>query len=256
MEKETQNISIPRLQVKEKDGVKYIDYWLINEINSDIEQYVPFLYHLENAIAGDQITIHINSEGGSIDTANIICSKIATSPAHITVKVEGMCASAATFIMLCDVDEVVFAPYSYVMCHAATCGFYGKMNEIKSYQEFNKIHLKEIITNTYSDFLTPDEIEQLFKGEDFWFTADEAQRRILKKNELRERITKVINHISNINNARITDEINKFYNSDTKEFNINELKKLEKKYFSPKRVKKISNQGDTPEGPSDEVTEY
>lgn len=62
------------------------------------------------------VTIHINSPGGNVTDALAIYSSLRKHSGHVTAIVDGLCASAATIIMLAA-DEVVMAEHSLLMVH-------------------------------------------------------------------------------------------------------------------------------------------
>lgn len=62
------------------------------------------------------VTVHINSPGGSVTDALAIYSILRKHSGRITAIVDGLCASAATIIMLAA-DEVVMAEHSLLMVH-------------------------------------------------------------------------------------------------------------------------------------------
>lgn len=76
-----------------------------------------------------QIDLRINSPGGFIDDALAMFNAIQNHPAHVTAHVEGIAASAASFIAMAA-DVVLIAPHARMMIHDAM-GFvdvFGIMN--------------------------------------------------------------------------------------------------------------------------------
>ncbi len=68
------------------------------------------------AITAPNITVHINSPGGEIFTGIAIYNAIRDHPSKVTVRIEGLAASAASFIAMAG-DEVRMAPHSMMMIH-------------------------------------------------------------------------------------------------------------------------------------------
>lgn len=75
---------------------------------------------LKNIGNAKTINLHINSEGGSVTEAEAIISNIAAKKARVVVNIDGLAASAASFIALMG-DEIRIADGGYVMIHEARC---------------------------------------------------------------------------------------------------------------------------------------
>ena len=106
------------LKVVETDLGKRVDYYLVGEVGF-IEDYIDFLRAIEACRAGDEIVMHINHYGGLLDTALNIFDALIKTDANVKVSIEGMCASAASMIMLAA-NEWEVSPHATVMVHAWT----------------------------------------------------------------------------------------------------------------------------------------
>lgn len=76
------------------------------------------------------IYIHINSNGGDLHAGLGCLDFIKSLNPHIVTIVEGMCASAATFIFLGG-DERRVLPNSYILIHQLGTDFWGKYDDLK-----------------------------------------------------------------------------------------------------------------------------
>lgn len=77
-----------------------------------------------------RIFLHINSYGGSVFAALSTIDTIISSEVPIISIVEGCAASAATLIsVVCHEREIM--PYSFMLIHQISSGFWGKFEEIK-----------------------------------------------------------------------------------------------------------------------------
>ncbi len=65
----------------------------------------------------DEITIRVNSDGGSVSQGLSIVSEMMASPAYIIAKVDGIAASMAA-VVLAAADKVVMNDYAKVMVHS------------------------------------------------------------------------------------------------------------------------------------------
>ena len=69
-------------------------------------------------IKANKITLHINSPGGNVFDGITIYNTIVNHKATVAVIIDGVAASAASFVAMAG-DEVVMAPHSQMMIHEA-----------------------------------------------------------------------------------------------------------------------------------------
>ena len=125
---------------------------------------------------GENVTIHINSNGGDCFTALAIANLISQSPKNITVSIDGICASAATIISGAA-KKVCMAENALMMIHLPSCflaGMYDAVELAKIESALNKV--RDSILLTYEN-KTGLEILFLTKlmNEETWLTAQEAK---------------------------------------------------------------------------------
>lgn len=53
-----------------------------------------------------------------------------------------------------------------------------KGHEMKARQEFIDRHLRIVFTQTYTGFLSEQEIEDVIEGKDIWLSGDEVRERL------------------------------------------------------------------------------
>ena len=164
------------LSIIETPNGKIIDFYLCKTIES-FTQYIPFLRAVEQAKEDDTICIHINCYGGDLDIAFNIIDVLNLSRAHITVSVEGPCASAASMILLAG-DNWRLCPHSYVMVHSWSGWYGGKKHEVDARHDFDEKFMKQIFKDIYKNFMTEDEIARCLAGEDFYFDPVETSQRL------------------------------------------------------------------------------
>lgn len=125
----------------------------------------------ENAI--DEIRLRINSPGGEVWEALAIMSNLRDFDAKIVAQVDGIAASAASFIA-CAADETVMAPNTQLMIHDAWGLCIGNADDMKSTGDLlNKI--SDNIADIYATKAggTTADWRDVMKGE-AWYNADEA----------------------------------------------------------------------------------
>jgi len=210
------------------DGIKIIDYYLIDEITG-VGDYLDFLREVESARDCDIIRVHIDSVGGLVHTGLQLRNALLNTNATVNIYVEGQCLSAATYVMLAG-DYIEFAPFSIMMIHAMNYGSAGKFNDVKSHTKFTEPWFEDMTQKIYKDFLTNEEIERVLKGEELWFSAEDAQVRIDKKVEKNRRISSLIDAISEKWKKKMSDEIDTYFDENG-EISDEKLAQLEKKYL-------------------------
>lgn len=72
-----------------------------------------------NSITAPRLNIHINSPGGEVFDGVAIHSALMASKAHITVHIDGLAASAASFIAMAG-DRIIMARHATMMIHDAS----------------------------------------------------------------------------------------------------------------------------------------
>lgn len=133
----------------------------------------------------DTVKVLINSDGGNLATALLICKALRECEARTVAYIGMFCASAATIIALaCDEWEI--DENSSFMIHTATYGLYGKLPEVAAQQRHMERAINRICVNAYTGFLTETEIQATIEGKDFWFDGDELAERLTSFAEFRD----------------------------------------------------------------------
>lgn len=149
----------------------------LNYIIDKPHHYFEFLELLRSANSEDEIYVHLNNNGGYVDTAMQIINTMKESKAHIVTCLEGACHSAASLIFLCG-DTVKVSEFGSMLCHYYSGGARGKGNEIEAQVIFDKDYYKKFFNKIYKKFLTTEEIKKLLRGEDKWLDSKEIIRRV------------------------------------------------------------------------------
>lgn len=152
-----------------------ITCYLTNEILSP-EAYNELSYTLLTASESTEVTLHINTPGGEIDSAVMIRDAIANSKAKVTAYLTGTVASAGTIIAL-GCDELIVSKNLGFMIHNYSAGLVGKGNELKQRQAFMDRTMEKAFNDFYLGFLTAEEIESVIEGRDMWMDEDEVSIR-------------------------------------------------------------------------------
>ncbi len=125
------------------------------------------------AVDADQITVRINSPGGSVFGGVAIYNALRTHPAEVTVLVDSIAASIASVIAQAG-DTRTMVQHSQMMIHEANGIAIGSGSEIREYAE-----LLDKQTDLIADIFAtrsgkPASMFKSLMSSESWFTADEA----------------------------------------------------------------------------------
>lgn len=130
------------------------------------------------ALQGKDLTVRVNSPGGDVFAAQAIYNQLKLYGGHVTMRIDGLAASAAT-IITCAGDTVIMPSNALFMIHnpkGALMGFYesGELNKYASALDT----IKQSIVNVYSQrtngVLSEVQLKHKMDAET-WMTADEAK---------------------------------------------------------------------------------
>ena len=111
------------------------------------DEVTPALFKSELQSATGDITVWINSPGGDVFAAAQIYNALKEYPDKVTIKIDGIAASAASVIAMAG-DEVLMSPVSYMMIHnPATIAIGDSAEMLKAKATLDEI--KEGIINAY-----------------------------------------------------------------------------------------------------------
>lgn len=104
------------------------EVWVYDEIGWDVESG-PFARDLA-ALTARHITVRMNTPGGSVFDGLAIYNALLSHPAKVTVQVDGLAASAGSFIAQAG-DEVIMGRNAQMMIHDAAGLAIGNANDMR-----------------------------------------------------------------------------------------------------------------------------
>ena len=124
------------------------------------------------ADSGD-VTVWLNSPGGDCVAAAQIYNMLKEYPGNVTIKIDGIAASAASLIAMAG-DNILMSPVSMMMIHNPATIAIGDSEEMKKAVKMLD-EVKESIMNAYEikTGLARDKISKLMDAES-WFNAKKA----------------------------------------------------------------------------------
>lgn len=125
-------------------------------------------------IEDDEVTLRINSPGGDVYEGLTIMNALRSHPATVTAVVEGLAASAASFIAVGGADRVVMRPTAELMIHEAmsfTGGNAAEMSRVVDDLDRISANLSTVYAERSGG--DPAEWRERMRAET-WFSAEEA----------------------------------------------------------------------------------
>ena len=169
-----------------------------------------FKQDIENLGDVENITLHINSPGGSVFSAVAIANTLKNHKAKITANIDGLAASAAT-IITSACDTVRMPKNALFMVHNPITFAYGNNQDMqKTLEMLNKV--KNSIIETYLNKAKTDKetLSELMDNET-WMSAEEAKEYGFVDEILDESVEKEVIENKLIINNMVFD-ISKFKN--------------------------------------------
>ena len=126
------------------------------------------------ANSAPEIKLYINSPGGDMFAGMSALDHVASSKLKITTIADGMCASAATFILLGGHRRMI-KQHAHVLIHQlSTNGFWGKFEDLKDEMKSCKKFM-DMIRSIYGDKCDiPDKKMESMMKKDIYLDAEEC----------------------------------------------------------------------------------
>lgn len=180
-----QDDSIRTIPIRYNSHVFFLDEDLGEPV-----QYRDITQLLITCSPDDVVSIIINSSGGRLDSACQIIEAIESCQGSVVATVVGAAYSAASMIA-CIVPECNVTDSAEFMIHTASYGTLGNTANVKAHTDFVTEQVHKLLDKVYRDFMTPEEIEDLKAGKEFWFGAEEARKRFKRREQKRAESVKL-----------------------------------------------------------------
>ena len=156
----------PEARVLELNGTIASESWFDDDVT-------PQMFKDELFAGEGDITVWINSPGGDCIAASQIYSMLMDYKGNVTVKIDGIAASAASVIAMAG-TTVLMAPTALLMIHNPATMAFGNHNEMQKAIEMLS-EVKESIINAYElkTGLSRAKLDHLMEDET-WMNAKKA----------------------------------------------------------------------------------
>lgn len=151
-------------------------YGTISDETWQGDEVTPKQLHDElEALGGKSLCVRINSGGGDVFAATAIYNQLKTYAGDVTVRIDGLAASAAT-IIACAGNKVIMPRNALYMIHNPVMFAYGGYDADGMRECADQLDaVKQTIVNTYVARSSLSEQELCEKMDvETWMTADEA----------------------------------------------------------------------------------
>ena len=137
------------------------------------DEVTPALFRDELAKVSGNLTVWLNSPGGDVFAASQIYSMLKSHKGKVTVKIDGIAASAASVVAMAG-DETLISPTGMLMIHDPMTIAYGNKADME--QTITMLEeVKESILNAYvqKSHQSRETLSQLM-SEETWMNAEKA----------------------------------------------------------------------------------
>jgi ATP-dependent protease ClpP protease subunit len=155
----------------------------IDDDFTDVRQFAQLVDYLNNAQDGDIAHIKMSTNGGALHAIIPLIEAMRNTEAYVAMHVESDTASAGTILMMLA-HEVYVNPYTTIMIHTASYGFYGHSGNMDANVSHSTKAIERLVNEVYVGFLTPNEIARVLDGKEFYLTAEEAMERFAKRDDI------------------------------------------------------------------------
>lgn len=148
------------------DGYIAQDSWFDDEIT-------PKQFKAELTATEGDISVWLNSPGGDVFAASQIYNMLKEYKGKVTVKIDGIAASAASVIAMAG-NEILMSPVAMMMIHNPSTVIFGESSDLQSGIDMLS-EIKESIINAYEQKtgMARTKISKMMDAET-WFSAKKA----------------------------------------------------------------------------------
>lgn len=159
--------------VKNEEGrILYFDGYIAQDSWFD-DDITPKQFKSELSNSEGDIVVWLNSPGGDVFAASQIYNMLKEYNGKVTVKIDGIAASAASVIAMAG-NEILMSPVAMMMIHNPATVIFGEASDLQSGIDMLS-EVKESIINAYEQktSLPRNKISKMMDAET-WFSAQKA----------------------------------------------------------------------------------
>lgn len=130
--------------------------------------------------SNDEVKFIINSPGGRLDGLVTLLDALQQTDANSVAIISGEAHSAASILAL-NCNQVYVSDYSTMLVHSVHFGAVGKGADVRDQVKHTLDFSERIFRQTYTGFLSEDEINQVLNGKEIWLVGEEIAERLENK---------------------------------------------------------------------------
>jgi ATP-dependent Clp protease protease subunit len=162
-----------RYEIQARQDANEATIYIYDVISSDFgvgaAQFVKDL----SALKSGTIHLRINSPGGDVFEGRAMATAIAQHPAKIIAHIDGLAASAASYVAIAA-DEVEMAPGSFFMIHRAWSIAYGNAADMRETADVLEKIDEALVADYVKQSGQTEEQVRAWLDAETWFSADET----------------------------------------------------------------------------------
>lgn len=166
----------PKLMItaRQKVSTEY-DVSIRDDIDSN-DYFADLIELLRTASEEDVFHLHFSTDGGMLDATQELLAAMSVTEATVVGHLVNKAISAGSIIFLNCHEWQVYAG-SHMMVHQMSYSAGGGNQNVKGQVDFYARMNEKLVKNTYTGFLTPEEIQDVLNGKDVYLEdADVAER--------------------------------------------------------------------------------
>lgn len=160
---------------------------------------------------GRPVLLRIHSPGGYVKEASAMRSMLMSYPGEVTCRIDGLCASAATFVATAG-SKILMQDTAFMMIHEPSMLVMGTVNDFKqAIKELNEI--SKGIAESYQNKTSMD-IDQIRKmmADETWMSAETALQNGFVDEVIKEPVSKKSRNLARKNAKEIENSLKGFTN--------------------------------------------
>ncbi len=147
--------------------------------------YRHVLARISDLEEGDNLIFKLDTPGGDIQGITSLIHAVQSTDANVHCHIDTEADSAGSLFAL-NCGSVSVAPWARMMIHTASGRSGGTMANSVAYSTFMDAELRKMMTEAYQGFLSESELDDVFKGREFYFNAEQIVERLECKKQYLE----------------------------------------------------------------------
>jgi len=175
----------PKLMITARQRVSTeYDVSIRDAIDSN-DYFADLIELLRTATQEDVFHLYFSTDGGMLDATQELLAAMSVTEATVVGHLVNKAISAGSIIFLNCHEWQVYAG-SHMMIHQMSYSAGGGNQNVKGQVDFYARMNEKLVKNTYTGFLTPEEIQDVLNGKDVYLEDVEVAERLEQYAEFRQ----------------------------------------------------------------------